>query len=259
MGRFADHLANHQPEWVEHHLDGVRISQLMESSTPGASRLDDTRFAWVSPTVLRLVVCDPAMCLIDPLVIAREAGQRALRIIMASTDLVEGLRAANEVLYRPGASRSTQMSLACIAAVDWHVETGEMHAARAGDCQVLVSVNGQWIDVFPNEILTPEAVSAWKGAAPQRDRPAHLADHDRILGHPGAWLTCPLGQFSEPLLEHATHTGVVGVAISSDGIRLNEHAVTNLQEVWAGLHNRPDDWPHNQPHGDIAVLTAARN
>ena len=258
MSRFAVHLETHRPEWGSSLHGDIRVSHLLENSTPGADRLDDVRVASIAPGLLRIAVCDPALCFTDAYPIGREAGQGALEAIMNAESLLDGMLLANQRLYRPGASRSTRMALSCIAAVDWDTVTNQVTAVRAGDCQVLVRTEQGWVDLFTSGILTEKAAQAWGNAADQRDRQAHMADHDRILGNEGAWVTAPLGQFAQPIIQHAALTVALAVAVGSDGLKLDEQVLGNLRSAWVRIHDRGDDWPHEQPHGDLAVVLAER-
>lgn len=257
MSRFDTHRSKHQPLWGEHHYGEVLVTSLMETSSPGTARLDDLRVLERDGGQLRLGVCDPALGLVDAHPTGRTAGQLAMFGLEGGADLTEIFSAVNAALFRPEARRSTSISLTCLAAVDWDPASGELYGVRAGDCQVLVMRNGDWEPLFTGPILTDEARMLWKAAAPQRDRVRHLADHDRILGHPGAWVTAPLGQFAEPLMQTASRSGVTAVAISSDGIELDRSVIEDLPAAWSALHDRPENWPHDEPHGDIAVAVTA--
>ena len=246
---------NHEPVWATYAFEGVTVDTLAETSTPGATWLDDFSIIPGDDTI-RLGVCDPALGLIDPHVMARLSGQIALAALHFNKDLEAAFHAANASMFKEEAKRSTSIYLSCMAGIDWNPKTGELVAVRAGDCQVLVLIDGSWQQLFGTKILTDEAAQAWESAAPQIDRPAHLADHDRILGHESAWITAPLGQFRGALIEKVILSDVKAVALSTDGVRLNAETVSNLTVAWESLHDRDDSWPHNEPHGDIAVLIA---
>ena len=252
MDRFAEHRTHHNPTVTRGEIGGLHYFSLREPSSPSGLPLDDLRLLELSPTLLRFVVADPVLGHIDAARIAYQAGQCALDELARATTLEQGFRSANSALYAPGASRSTSISMSCLLAVDFDLQQGALTAVRAGDCQLMVRRGDVWFSPFDHDILTPEAAEAWRHAAPQRDRPAHLADHDRILGHPAAWLCAPLGQFADPITQSVSLTGVDALTLGSDGLPLSPEAIADLPAAWRELHNRPDTWPHHEPHGDLA-------
>ena len=254
MNQFQGHIEKHRPFWQETQDGSLSIKTLQESSDPEQPVIDLLLYKKLPNGMIRLAVTDPALCYLEPYDTALNASELVLRMLSDEFELEKAFLMINSALYLEGAARATDMKAVCVLAVDWNPVEKTLHSISAGDCQLMIRVDNNWVPTYDSAILTKEGAEAWEKAAPQRDRFAHLTDHDRILGDPSLWLSAPLGQFSKTIVRQKRYQNVDAVALASDGLTLNLDSITDLKTTYHTLHDRPKDWPHEQPHGDIAVL-----
>lgn len=254
MNQYEDHIKKHKPFWQETQISSISIRTLQESSDPEQPVIDLLLIKQLPQGVIRLGVTDPALCYIEPYETALKSSQIALRHLSDENDLDTAFSKINTELYVEGSSRATSMSAICLLVADWDPVEKTLYSISAGDCQLMIRIDISWFPAFDSAILTKEGARAWREAALQRDRLAHLTDHDRILGEYSLWLSAPLGQFPKIKAKYKRFQNVDALALSSDGLTLNLKSITDLQTSHSDLHQRPMSWPHSQPHGDIAVM-----
>jgi hypothetical protein len=245
------HVAHHRPVSSTHRVPGGKIVTRWEAANPFEPCLDQIGVS-VHNTGFRVAVVDPALCGTEDHRRAVLSGGIALAVAHSVETLDTVFADANAVLYHPWSRRATDSSVTCLAVVD--IDNGTVTAGRAGDCEIWVDNGAGFEPLLAGDALTQKARERFTthGAPQQPDRRAHLESHDTLLGDIDDWKTAPLGMFHTAKPQYATATGVTRVLVTTDGVGTCAN-FTDLDSLWERVHDRPANWPHPNPHGDLAV------
>jgi hypothetical protein len=184
----------------------------------------------------------------------------------SGSGLAEGLLAANRHLHDAAVVRSRDQAQACVTAADVFPD-GRIDVVRAGDCDAWARTAAGWSRLGTGTALTASAEAAWdrwQDVHRDVDRDERHDAEERFLGERAAWTATALGRFDEPVIRTFSLGGVSELILASDGARLSERVLEDVEGWLAHLRGWERLWaPRRRAaekvHDDVTVVRLSRS